>query len=422
MASRENTRSGSVGSAHRHGPFFLQLEFKKNRDSIAIDPLNIEPQHIKEFTITLDINRLLPAFRIKMDDANGIMTHILPFDHNQSKFHVQLAHLQTKLDETTLFSFDVYRRFPDSNFIYDIEGLLSVKNLFSPGRTRAFSGTIKSTIEALGSELGMDEVEVSAGLDYKKTILQPGWSNAKLINYLKKNVIGNAKEANFYCFVKCVNKKNVLVFKSVKDFSSNIVKRRFTFTPTRVSDNKSGEEYWPILQYRMFDNYKLLGVVGTRRQESGYYDYNKSQFVTQAFDIDNNSDELFDYHSFCKYHAIDADDMPEDNLGLGNLGRNNRLTQDFIGRTLNTFHQRITDLSKLWIDIIGAEDMYPGDIVDVYHLEPGKLPPQYRGYWMVERVVHVIGNAFITRLLLTRNGYEPSSDSNLLKAKFSKEV
>ena len=39
---------------------------------------------------------------------------------------------------------------------------------------------------------------------------------------------------------------------------------------------------------------------------------------------------------------------------------------------------------------------------------------------MVERVVHVIGSAFVSRILLTRNGSDPGLENNLIKAKFDR--
>ena len=420
MPSRESSNCAKT-SDQRHGSFFLQLEFKKDRTSTAVEPLDIEPQHIKQFTITLDINRLLPSFKFVGDDAAGVMTHVLPFDHNQSKFHVQLGSFRSDIDETTLFSFDIYRRFPTSNFIYDIEGMLDVNNLFAPSYTRAFNGTIKSAIETIGAELGVHDTEISSTLDYEKTILQPEWSNAKMLTYLKKNVIGSGKEAAFYCFIKCVGNKNILVFKPIKELVAGSVKYRFTLTPEVVKDKASGEEFWPVLKYKFFDNYKYLGISGTRRQTSGYFDYANSQYVRQGFDIDQNENELYDYHSFTKYHSIDNDDLAENNLGLGNLGSNNEFTTDFEGRTLNKFHKNITNLSKLWIDVVGLEVAYPGDMIKVYYLE--QTPPvayQHTGYWMIERVVHIIGSAFVTRLLLTRNGSDPGLESNLIKAKFDR--
>jgi hypothetical protein len=140
----------------------------------------------------------------------------------------------------------------------------------------------------------------------------------------------------------------------------------------------------------------------------------------RSFDIDNNTESQYDYRSFTHYHAIDIADEA-DTVGLGHLGRNNEFTANFEGAALNEFHHRITNLSQLWIDVIGLQDAKPGDVVEIQYLE--HYPPMeytHQGYWMVQRVVHIIGNFFITRLLLTRNGSEPGVDNTLLKARFVK--
>ena len=46
----------------------------------------------------------------------------------------------------------------------------------------------------------------------------------------------------------------------------------------------------------------------------------------------------------------------------------------------------------------------------------GKIGYQHQGFWMVERVVHVISGEFITRLLLTRNGSDCGQVCQLLPA------
>lgn len=413
--------TGNSKYAKSFGPLSLQLEFKKDRDSKTIDPINVDPQNIKELTITLDINRFLPEFHLTMDDSAGLFTHIIPFDHNLSKFHIQLGRVtKGTIEDTTLFSFDVYRRSPNSDLRYDANGLLQAKDLFSPGHNRALTGNVKESIEAIGTAMGAKTNEVSVSLDYDKTILQPGWSNAKLLKWLKINLLGKTNEANFYCFMKCVEIDSVFVFKNVKDFWQAKPKYRYTLTSEAVKDNASGEIYWPVMQYMLYENYKAIGIKGCRRQQRGYFDYITSSYKVDSYEIDGNTDPSIDYNSFTEYHQIDIEDDPDANMSIRNSGRSNGFTTNFRGKTLNDFHRNITNLSKIWIDVIGVDDVYPGDIVDILYLEHappiGKIGYQHQGFWMVERVVHVISGEFITRLLLTRNGSDCGQACQLLQA------
>jgi len=422
MVSASGIKSGEGALVAQYGPVFLRLEFGRDKVSKKADSIRIEPQQIKEFSITLDINSFLPSFRLKISDSSGFLTHMIPFDRNLSRLHVQLAKsTATELDDTVDFDFDVYRRFPRSDFIYDIEGLLIVDSLFSPEKIRGFDGTIQSTLETIGTELGAGSSEISVSLNYVKNLVKPGWSDAKFLNYLKHNLSGNSKEVCFYTFVKCVATDTVFVFKSVKDFVSQIPKYNFTLCIAPFEDKDSGAVYYPILEYRVVDNYKLIGITGARRQEYMYFDYTAGTPKITSVDIDGNSDPLLDYSSFTQFHQIDKMDDAQDNISMFDTGRTNDFHSDFKGRALGAFHRNVTELSKIWIDTIGIEDVYPGDIVMIQFLEhempSEKFGYQYQGYWMIERVVHLIGNGFITKLLLTRNGTDAAvSDHNLLQA------
>ena len=259
---------------------------------------------------------------------------------------------------------------------------------------------------------------MSTCLDYKKNILQPGWSNACLLKYLQANVLGISSEADFYCFVKCVGTKSVLVFKPVRDFAVAGPKYNFLLGTTVYQDDASDTTYYPVVQYKIFENYKALGVFGTRRQECVYFDWTTGQFVGDSYEISGNDDELMDYFSFTEYHQIDQDDPAAANISLKDTGRSNAFTSNFAGKTMNQFHRNITDLQKIWINVLGLENIYPGDVVLVEYVEQ-KLPQlsyQHQGYWMVERVVHLVGYGYMTKLLLTRNGSNSAMETRLLPA------
>jgi len=74
----------------------------------------------------------------------------------------------------------------------------------------------------------------------------------------------------------------------------------------------------------------------------------------------------------------------------------------------------------MWITTIGLSNMTPGKVVQVFFphgADAGNLYSyQYSGYWLVERVVHNIGDTFMTKLLLTRNGLDTDKETTLLKS------
>jgi hypothetical protein len=424
--SKSPAKSGESDLASRYGPAFLRLEFSREDVSKKGDAIDIEPQQIEEFTVTLDINRFLPSFRLKMQDSAGFFTHLVPFDRNLSRLHVQFANSTALgLENTTDFSFDVYRRYPRSDMIYDIEGMLVIDEMFSPTKTRGFSGLISESLEEISAELGCTASEISSSLGYSKNLMQPGWSNARFLNYLKSNIRGNSYEAAFYCFVKCVQTDKVFVFRSVKDFVLQTPKYTFCLAASIFEDRTSGKVYYPILEYRIIDNYKLIGLLGGRRQEYIYFDYTLGVPRYNRFDIDGNANALQDYYSFTNYHLIDTADDVKDNMIMYETGRSSDFSSDFSGRALNSFHRNVTDLVKIWIDTAGIQDVYPGDVVSIEFLEhelvSEKFGFQHQGFWMVEKVVHLMGKGYITRLLLTRNGSDSAGEHNLLQAVKSKK-
>jgi len=159
--------------------YLYQLRFQLGDKDIAIEPYSID-----EFTITADINRFLPALRVAFTDSQGLLTHVIPLDSATNKAVVTIGRGKDVLEQYNEYEFDIYRRFPNSRGKYDIEGLLSVDNLFSPQYVRSFSGTIRSTLMTIAEELGVDGVELDTSLNYKKSLIQPSWTNAQFLTYL----------------------------------------------------------------------------------------------------------------------------------------------------------------------------------------------------------------------------------------------
>ena len=116
---------------------------------------------------------------------------------------------------------------------------------------------------------------------------------------------------------------------------------------------------------------------------------------------------------------IDKSD-PLDNNQKNDTGRGNAFTTDFMGPIKSSYGNRLINLVKMWITTQGLPNAVPGQTVQVFfpHGATGEdlYSYQYSGYWLVERVVHNFGDAFITKLLLTRHGLDTDKETSLLPA------
>ncbi len=407
------------------GTYTLQVLLRRETTAVYDDPMLLEPQNIREFSITMDINRFVPSFKMVMNDAAGFFSNYLPFDRiSLSRMQVMLGgYAKKNPEDVTQFFFDVYRRKPTEEMIYDMEGLLGVTSLFSPTKIRGFTGNVSTTIEQLADEAGIHKTEISSSLNYPLNILQPNWTNGQLLVYLQDNLIGKTGETGYFCFIKCVGMKNTLVFTCLRDMLLQNPKYKFILSPNpvtaKLTESSEFETYLPILEYRVIDSYKLLGVSGCRQQDYMYYDYYNGGFKKASILAKGGTNP---YISMCNYFLIDEEDVGTDNQSIDSCGRSNDFTRDFKGLATNTLHKRITDLSKIWITTFGVDDIYPGDVVEIVRFpnlvvdaaHPGASI--YTGYWLVERVVHSIGFNYTTRLLLTRNGINTVLPTSLMKA------
>ncbi len=389
---------------------------------------------VKQAHITLDINKLLPSFKINLQDSEHVLSEMIPFDNKFSRVLIVLNR-NTRLEEPTSFNFETYRRFPDSTDVYPFEGLLQVSNLFAPSRMRAFTGTIQNTLETIASELKIDTItmdtNISPGLEYNKTIVQPNWTNGELIQYLKKHAIGKGGEGGFYCFIKCVKQKMVFVFRTIKELYNQQVKYTFVNSPNPDVDSATGDILHPMTGYKVFDNFKILGIHGCKQIDYNYFNYNATAddvtpYIADSLKIQGNDNEADDYFSLTDYYSIDTEDKAEDNVSISDNGRGNSFTSDFKGRAKNYLHRRANNLSKISITTWGLEDAYPGDIVNLRFLKdivPDKaLSYSYFGLWMIEKVTHICGTDFFTQLLLTRNGINTEERTTLLSATSKKNL
>jgi len=393
------------------GQYYLDIKFGTSVDSSENSTRlfgYINP--IDSLYIIQDINRFLPTFHLVFQDINGYYSSLKPYDKQQSK--IQIAFNRNELSEgATIFDFDIYRRFPSSDSVYDVEGALQIKDFSKPSKTRGFSGSVKTTLSTIANEMGINEFEISPSLDISKNVVQPYCSNSELLDYLKNNLIGKQQEAPYFCYITCKKTnqgmKKVFVFRSLGEFYKERVKYTFTDAPVATYNEKAKEVYYPILDFKAFDNYKLLETSGCQQTSYGYFDYDNDEYVSDSLD-------LTDYFSLTEYFSIDQDGSM-DSINMIDTGRNNNFTSDFKGVNKGMFFRKINDLSKIWITSFGLEDIYPGDIVRLPFFENllNIVSHQYHGFWMVERVVHMLGKSFGTRLLLTRNGVNTVEDTML---------
>jgi hypothetical protein len=425
MTSTGVTKSGKTGAPQQYGPYFLRLEFRRRNASTTATSLHIDPSSMMSCEIVHDINRFVPTMRLRLRDASDLLTHVIPFDSRLSTVHVSYGQAGSPtLETTTTEIFDIYRRFPASDNIYEMYGMLSVPGLFSPTHVRGFGkSTITDVINQLAWEMELNGTEVSGGLNYAKRLVQPTWSNAQFLGWLKDNVEGKGGEYGFYTFMKCVDNKTKLVFTSLREMVSAAPKYTFGPYPTKVEDQLSGKVTYPIIQSTIVDSYRALGVLGMRRRVHRHFDYEAGEVVGSVFDVQGNDAMSQDYVSLTSHFGIDSDDEPDDNVCYVDTGRSNGFTSDFAGKSIGIYHKGLTNLSKIWILTWGLQDVYPGDIVNVVAVGREGIQGagfSYSGLWLVQRVVHSLTQNFLTRLLLTRSGINTSyRDTTLIRTKGS---
>lgn len=375
------------------------------------------PSNLKELTIVQDMNSFLPEFRLRVQDTSGALTHVMPSDKSMSDIYVEVASTPSGKYKNS-FSFSAFNRRPvgdqsNPSSMYDVSGLLNIPGMFSQTYSRAHSNTVKSSLESMAlNELSVDFTDVSSSLGYRKTLLQPQWQNIQFLKWLKENLIGSHDEYGFKCFVKCEGTKKTFVFKSLFEMVNQPLSYKFIVNSTAVEDQL------PVFHYSIFDYYKLYGSFASKKQRYGYFDYETSEFIT-------GEEQAQDYLSLSDYWLIDQNDSEDSNMMM-ELGRSNGFTSDFGGRIKGSYSNRLMSLAKMWITTVGISDAVPGSVVQVlfpHGSNTGNLYSfQYSGYWLVERVVHNIGDSFMTKLLLTRNGLDTDKSTTLLRSAVKRGV
>ena len=378
------------------GNYILNLKFGENI-------VEINPQMIEDFAISQDIDRLLPTFKLSLRDATKLLAEKVPYDKNSNKVQIELCR-GSDSTELNIFDFAVKRRnavSPDD--IYTIEGVLDVDEIITQIRSKYFTGNIKTNLTTIASSLGINSTEIGASLSYEKSFLQPYWTDGKLLRYLKNELIGKNQEAGYYCFLKVVRGEVILVFKSLDELLASPVKFNLMVSP------KEYEDFFPVSNYRIYDNSQLLADFGAKTQTYKYFNYTTAQHIEAEIDIE-------DCPTLSEFILQDKDRVNSSFLYTG-TGRSNDFTADFEGRVRNDFYLRSNNNIYMWASTWGIQNIAPGDIVQMMFGEAynqGDLfVYQHSGLWMVKRVVHVIGDTFLTNLMLCRAGIDTDIENSL---------
>lgn len=363
----------------------------------------ISPQMLQELTITLDIDRLAPTFNLTMSDATGLLGEVIPFDKESTQFNIQLSRYQL-LDNLNEFNFLVKRRRSLADKSFSIEGVLDVPNLFTPRKTRTLAGNVKTNLETIAADELAVSSEISGSLNYVKNILQPTWTNAFLLRYLRERLEGVGDIGCFYVFIKNVEGFRTLVFKSIEElFLSDVGPHKF------FVGNKPYEDYIPVSDFRIFDNSPMLTSLLGSTEQYNYFNYETGVYSSDSIN-------LSDCPSLSDFYLIDKDNDTDVNA-IRSLGCSNSFTSNFKGDVRNPYFKSVTGFINMWIFTWGVENISPGDIVEVLFADAfaqGNLSIyQHSGFWMVKRVVHVVTKTFMSSILLTRCGIDTDMQTTL---------
>ena len=381
------------------GNYYLNVYFGGQLSALS-------PNSINELTITQDIERLLPTFKLTVRDATKIFTEIAPYDKNVNKVKIEIS--QSKdLTKLNTFNFAVKRRRADSvEENHSIEGLLDIDYLLTEDRTEYFTGNLKTNIEGIVAGLVIQDTEVGTSLSFQKDFIQPDWTDAKLLRYLAYNLLGKGDEAGYHCYFAVRNGKVIFIFKSLNELLKNPVSYKFLVGHQRYQD------HLPILEYQIFDNSQLIADLGSKFQKYQYFNYDTGAYVENSIDIGVCP-------SLSEYILFD-EDRDTDSVLYTKTGRSNSFTSDFEGMVRNDYFIRTNNFVHMWASTWGLQNIVPGDIVQVNFSESfnrGALfNYQHSGFWMVKRVVHIIGSTFFTNLLLTRAGVTTDVNNTLLRS------
>jgi hypothetical protein len=366
--------------------------------------VEVPPQMIQELTITQDADRLVPTFKMRLNDATSLLADVMPYDKSTSSVAIEFARVNNTSELNNLH-FSVKRRhscYPEGT--YEVEGVLDVPELLTNRKSRVLSGNLKTSLENLAkNDMGIIASEVGASLGYEKDVIQPNWTDAKLLRYLKENIVGRNNESGYECFIKVTQGNSTFVFKSLDELLTSSVAYHL------IVGHKEYENFYPVSTYQVYDDSGLIADMGSKEQFFGYFNYDTGVWT-------EDSVKLEDCPALPEFYLIDSDKDTDAKL-CTRTGRSNSFTTNFKGRIRNDFYLRASNFVHMWASTWGLENIAPGDIVKVVFadaLERGQLfLYQNSGLWMVKRAVHIFGMAYMTNLLLTRCGIDTDISTSL---------
>lgn len=383
--------------------FYLDVMFSERRLEIPLD--------IKSIDIHSDLRAIAPILRFKMGDPTGLFCHrsVLDDDGNTIQIHISNDGIAVN---SSFYDFDIYRRFPDSDQLYDVSGILSLSNLFSKSYMRSFPNKkVSEIIQQIGEEIGVDRVRVSPGFDYISPIIQPDCSNFELLNHLKMNMQTSSQDGSIFCYIICEGREKVLHFRTVRDLMAQPPKYKFMNSGNIVVNEEKKEALFPLLSYRMYDNEGVVFHSGVHKQSYLYFDYKEGKYKKETILLKQNEQQIDNPPFLTPYFSVNKTDDSEVGESLSKNGRNTTPFGDYKGRAKNVYYKKLLDLNKVLISVWGFDDIYPGDIIEIIFINDIVNFPsyQYSGKWMVEQVSHSIRDLFGTQLLLTRSGVHTDS-------------
>jgi hypothetical protein len=379
----------------------------------------LDPGSIISFTITNNLFKYLPYFRLKLRDSGNELSLYHTFDNNMGKVSIEIFRSsEIESDEKeglrNLYNFQVMKRNPKVN-IYDIEGCLDISNFKSPNKIRGWSDSFKNVLtDICVNDFGLKSgnLDISPSLSLVKTFIQPSISNSEFLDYHIDNVIGSGSEGCYVCNFRCVNGDVRFLFKTIGELVQQKPKFLFSYTDT------INESVYPFYTFDICDFGKLITTYAAKNKPLGYFDYITGQYLTQEVTLD-------EFPSLCDYHLVNEDET-NNYVSINMAGRSNDFTPNYLGRLKKEYFNGIINLTKLKIFTMGLPNIAPGDTVEVVFIP--QIPSkdlgryQYSGRWLVEEVKHIIEHSFGTELLLTRNGYNTTNTdvnniTTLVKAK-----
>ena len=370
--------------------------------TIAGVPLPFEPRMFREITVTQDLDKILPVFRIAVQDAGGNLSNLLPYDRSASSITIEFGRAPAS-NQLNRFDFRVLRRFPQSQSMFEMLGMLDVPGLYNVAHSRSFSQSIKTTLESIAAEMNVPDTFVSPSLDYVKTLVQPHWTNAHWLGYLQNRLVGKGGEFGWRCFIQNFCGQATFVFRTLGELFSDPVQYNF------IVGEESFQDHLPLFDVQVFDNSGLLNHFGPQIQRYHYYDFNAGMFQN------NQGTSIDDQPGLTEYHLVDSSDKADGTPLM--FGRSNEFNPDFTGPAQTAYANRLLDGVQMWAVSLGLENIVPGDIVRVVFAEAlvrgNMFTYQHAGTWLVRRVVHIFDTSFVTRLLLVRTGVDTALETTL---------